>query len=248
MNPNQTWQCLSAAPTPRLKSVLAVKTFALGQDHEPFVTHRPSSSADQTDDLSSIRFRQTEGSFFPRPVIFVYLNSFCRTARHTGLLREQVLVPLCFLGGARHCRHLSDWIISILYAHSRKAARHFIFIFMFYFCKHLRPEALMTCLQKKVGPARFLHFQPLTSHIKAVRYFPLMCFFETKKNNSMWPLCGASSFVGCLSACSWWKGTFSLTELERKALAHSQPWSLLAKFLSAIWKISHSSVGVMWSS
>lgn len=100
--------------------------------------------------------------------------------------------------------------------------------------------ALTTCLQKKRGSVGLLRFQPLTLDIKAVRYFTLMCFFMKKKEKcSRWPLCGASSFVGCLSVCSWRKGTFSLTELERKASAYSQPWNLLAKFLLAIWKISH---------
>lgn len=70
-------------------------------------------------------------------------------------------------------------------------------------------------------------------------FYPDVPFFMEKKKESVWPLCGASSFVGCLSACSRWKGTFSLTELERKASAYSQPRSLLAKFLSAIWQISH---------
>lgn len=118
-----------------------------------------------------------------------------------------------------------------------KSITSFIYLFIFTSIWYLNSTNYQSAKEKGVGQVLPLPASDFT-HQGSEMFYPDVLFYE-KKKSSMWPLCGASSFVGCLSACSWWKGTFSLTGLEKKASAYSQPWNLLAKFLSAIWKISH---------
>lgn len=196
-----------------------------------------------------MHFRPTDWSFFPPDPSFLFIwihfadphitpaSSENELQHRCAFWEEQGIPTPVRLNYIKIARQQTNFDGCTLEKH------HVTFI---YSCIHLFVRtsetriALTTCLQKKRGSVGLLRFQPLTLDIKAVRYFTLMCFFMKKKEKcSRWPLCGASSFVGCLSVCSWRKGTFSLTELERKASAYSQPWNLLAKFLLAIWKISH---------
>lgn len=126
--------------------------------------------------------------------------------------------------------------------------------YLLFFQRSTTWQALMTCLQKKGFQSGFSDSSLWLYTSRWGDISPRCAFFlykkkgQNKKESSVWPLCGASSFVSCLSACSWWKGTFSLTELERKTSAYSRPYNLLAKISVGYLKnLPHSSVGVMWS-